>query len=88
MRIVIAEENQGDFAGLADLADKVDDLGKRGMRFQGALGGALDGGAVGERIAEGDAEFDDVGASFRESADKFVHGFEGGIASGDVGDDA
>lgn len=86
--IVVAEEDEGNLAGLANLADEVDDLTKSGAGFESAFRGALDGGAVGERIAEGNAKFDDIGARIRESENKFVRGGESGIAGGDVGDDA
>src|SRR5260370_1112444 len=44
----------------------------RWLRYRKAAGGGgLDGGGVGERIAEGDAEFEDVGAGFGEREDKF-----------------
>ena len=72
----------------ADFANEIDHLGEGRVRFEGALGGALDCGAVGERIAERDAEFDDIGAGFGEGEDKFVRGVQCGIACGDVGDDA
>src|SRR6266568_8267559 len=90
--IVVAEEDKRDIARwgarLADAADEIEDAGKRGARFQGAFGSALDGRAVGERIAERDAEFDDVGASFRKFQDKLLCGIQGRIASGDVRHDA
>src|SRR6266568_3944285 len=90
--IVVAEEDKRDIvrwgARLADAADEIEDAGKRGARFQGTFGGALDGGAVGERIAERDTEFDDVGASFRKFQDKLLCGIQGRIASGDVRHDA
>ncbi len=45
--IVVAEEDKRDIvrwgARLADAADEIEDAGKRGARFQGAFGGALDG---------------------------------------------
>src|SRR5260370_20822504 len=70
-RIVVAKENERNLRGLTDAADEFDYTGERGAGFEGAFGGALDGRAVGERIAEGDAEFDDVGAGFGEREDKF-----------------
>ncbi len=62
--IVVAEKDEGNFAGFADFADEIDDLGKSRVQFQSALGRALDCRAVSEGIAEGDAKFDDIGASF------------------------
>ena len=69
--IVVAEEDEGDFAGFADFTDEIEDFGEGGTGFKGAFGGALDGGAIGEGVAERDAEFDDVGASFGEGEDEF-----------------
>src|SRR6266436_2906049 len=69
--IVVAEEHERNLRGLTDAADEFDYTGERGAGFKGALGGALNGGAVGERIAEGNAEFDDVGAGLGEREDKF-----------------
>jgi hypothetical protein len=60
--IVIAEQNDRNFTRLADFMNEIDDLGERRVCSQGALGSALNRGAVGERIAEGDAKFDDVSA--------------------------
>ena len=39
-----------------------EDIAEAGAVLDGALAGALDDGAVGEWIAEGDAELEDVGA--------------------------
>src|SRR5216683_4016455 len=69
--IVVAEEHERNLRGLANAADEIDDTGERGAGFKGALGGTLDGGAVGERIAEGDTELDDVGGSVSKREDKF-----------------
>ncbi len=75
-------------ARLADAANEFKHAGERSARLKSAFRGALDGGAVGERVAEGNAEFDDVGAGFGEGEDEREGGVKGRIASGDVGDDA
>ena len=61
---------------------------KRCAGFECAFGGALDRGPVGNRIAERDAELDDVGARFGERDDKFQSRIERRIARSDVRDDA
>ena len=86
--IVVAEEDERNLRRFANVADQIENAVQRGAGLEGALGGALDGGAIGERIAEGDAKFDYVGASFGEGEDEFEGGGQGGIARGDVGDDA
>src|ERR1700720_3118696 len=60
--IVVAEEHEGNLRGLTNAVDDVDYSGKRGAGLEGAFGGALDSGAIGEGVAEGDAELDYVGA--------------------------
>src|SRR6202008_4611085 len=74
--------------GVADLADELEHAVQRGARFEGAFGGALDGWAVGERIAERNAEVDDIGTAFRESLDELESSTQGRVAGRDVGDDA
>ena len=61
--IVVAEKNEWNLAGLANAADEIEDTGKSGTSLESALGGALNRGAIGEGIAEGHTEFDDVSAS-------------------------
>jgi hypothetical protein len=55
--------------------------------FQGALAGPLDDRAVGERVTEGDAEFDDGGTGVDCSQDYVARGGEIGIPGGDVGNE-
>ncbi len=62
--------------GLADAAHEIDHAGERGAGFEGALGRALDSGPVGQRIAERNTEFDNIGAGFGEGEDKFKRGVE------------
>src|ERR1700730_13573965 len=86
--IVVTEKHERGLGGCADATNEIDYAGERGAGFEGALGGALNGGAVGERIAEGDAEFDDVGAGFGKCEDELQRGVERRIPGGNVGDDA
>src|SRR6267143_459875 len=48
-----------------------EDTGESRAGFECTLRAALDRGAIGERVAEGDAEFDDVGTCFCECEDVF-----------------
>src|SRR3972149_1604396 len=59
----------------------------RGGR-EGAEGRALNGGAVGKGIGEGDAELDDVGAACEESGDEAKRGVDVRVARGHVSDEA
>ena len=90
--IVVAEEDERDFvrgrARLVNAANEIEDAGQRRAGFQSALRGALNSGTVSEGIAEGHAEFDDVGAGFGKREDELQRGIERGIARRDVGDDA
>ena len=73
--IVVAEEDERNFvsrkARLADAVDEIEDACESRAGFQSALRGALDGGPIRKRVAEGDAEFDDVGTGFCECQDVF-----------------
>ena len=55
---------------------------------EGALAGALDDGTVGERIAEGNAQLEDVRARVDGGHRDVVRRREVGIADGEVGDEA
>ena len=86
--IVVAEEHERNLRGFANAAHQIEDAGQRGAGFQRAFGGALNGGAVGERIAERNAQLDDIGAGFGQGENELQRGVERRIAGGDVGDDA
>ena len=45
-------------------------------------------GPSAKRIAERDAEFDDIGAGFGQRKDEFLRSFQRRIASRNIGDDA
>ena len=77
--IVVGEDNE---AGLGPLETKGGGEGEyvveAGAVLHGALAGALDDGAVGERIAEGDAELEDVRARINGGDGDVVGGREVG----------
>ena len=60
--IEITKDDEAGLRVLADLAGDVDNSCQISALREGALAGALDDGAVGDGIAEGNAQFDDVGA--------------------------
>ena len=86
-RVEIGEEQQGNLGGGANLAGDLEHGGQGGAGLEGALAGALDDGAIGDGVAEGDAELDEIGAA----ADHGGH--QGGgaerrrIAGGEIGDE-
>ncbi len=57
-RIEIAEDH--DRGGRLRAGDELQRTGKGHPRTEGLEGGSLDGGAVGEGIAEGNSDFDDI----------------------------
>ena len=63
-------------------------VAEAGAIFDGAFAGALDDGAVGKWIAEGDAELEDVGARVNGGDRDVVGGRDVGVADGEVGDEA
>src|SRR5262245_15939568 len=68
--IVVTEEDERNLRRFANVADEIENAVKRGAGLERAFGSALDSGAIGERIAEGHAKFDYVGASFGEGEDE------------------
>ena len=59
-----------------------------GAIAESALAGALNHRAVGHRIAEGHAEFDDIGASVNGGQRNVTRDVETGVAAGDVDDES
>ncbi len=59
----------------------------RGARPQRPFRGALDGRAIGERVGEGNADFQNIGARFEISEGKGFGCSQIGIAAGDKGDE-
>ena len=86
--VQVGEEDDGDLRGGADFFDGCEDAGDGGACGEGAAGGGLDGGPVGEGVGKRDAEFENVGAGFFEGGGELDGGFERGVAGGDVGDEA
>src|SRR5258708_10476235 len=86
--IVVAEKEQRHFRRLPNATNEIEHSGERRTGFEGAFRGALNGRAIGERIAEGYAKLDDVRAGFGEREDKLPRGIQGRIARGDIRDDA
>ena len=74
--------------GGAELARECEDIGERGAVSDGAMAGALDDRTVGERIAEGDAEFEDVHTGIDRGECDGERGGNVGIADGEVDDEA
>ncbi len=55
--------------------------------LEGALAGALNHWSIGERVAEGNAEFDDACSCFNGRENHIAGGCEVGIAAGYVSDE-
>src|SRR5215475_10543235 len=91
-RIVIAEKDDRDIGRrriqFANLADEIENIRESRSGPECTFRGALDCRAVGKRIAEGHAKFDDVCAGLRKGLNKFQSCAERRVASGDVRDDA
>ena len=86
--IEVREHDEADRLGmLADFGGEFQDVLKACAVLEGALAGALDDGSIGERIAEGNAEFDDACACFDGGENDFACCGEIGIAAGYVGDE-
>src|SRR5689334_18520134 len=90
--IVVAEKDERDFSSsafqTANLPNQFNDVVQSRASFERSFRSALNGWTVGQGIAEWDAEFDDVGARFRQSLDKSECGWKRRIAGRDVGNDA
>ena len=71
----------------ADILRQLQHLLKCSSVTQGAFAGALDHRPVGHRIAERDAEFDDIRARFNGRESYVSRGRKIGIAAGEVGDE-
>ena len=66
---------------------QLQNLLKRRSIPQSPFAGPLDHRPVGHRVAEGDAEFDDIRTGINCREDDIARGREVGIAAGDVGDE-
>src|SRR5437773_3940340 len=61
--VQIGEEEERDFGTRTDFAGDVEDGGESGSGFERTLAGALDHGAIGDGVAEGDAQLDEISAA-------------------------
>ena len=72
---------------LADGGDGFQNFRRRGAGFQAALRGELVHQAIGQRIAERHAEFQNVHARLVESQSQFARGFQIRVARADIDDE-
>ena len=75
-------------AQLADVETGFEDVGEACAAGDGTFGCSLDHGAVGERVAEWDAELDDVGARVDGGDGHVARGGERGVARSEIDDEA
>ncbi len=74
--IVIAEKHQRNLRRLPNAAHQIEDSRQRRAGFQRAFGSALNSRPIGQRIAERNAQFDDVRAGFCKRQNKFQRGIQ------------
>ena len=82
--VEVAHQDEGDVHVLADAFQLREEALDGHSVAQGLAGGALDHGAVGDRVAEGDADLDHVHALGRESPDDVRRAVEGRGAGAEV----
>ncbi len=87
-RIQVREDDEPRVRLAADLLRHVEHAREVCPMLKRALAGSLDHRTVGNGIAEGDAQLDDVGASANRPQRHVTRGVEIGIAAGDVGNQA
>ena len=88
-RVEIGEDNEpGPGAGSPQFVREREDICKRGAIGDGPMAGALDDRAVGEWVAERDAELQDIGAGIDRSERDGPRDGEIRIADGEVDDEA
>ena len=86
-RVVIPHQHdRGRLFGAAQLADERQGAGQIHALFQGPLARLLDHRAVGHRIGERHADFDQIGAGFGKAAKQPGGSIGVGIARGQIGD--
>jgi len=81
-------EDDGDLGVATDVGDGLEDAGRGGAGGEAALGGELVDDAIGEGIAEGHTEFEDIDAGLIEGEGELVGGFEMGITGTDIDDES
>ena len=85
-RIQVAHQHHGRaLVALAEAAHGFQYVGQAYSVGQGALGGALDGGAVRHRVGKRHAQLDDVRAVGGQAVHQLQRGFKVWVAGGDVG---
>jgi len=82
--IEIAHEDDGDVHVVLDGLQLGEKFGKRHTIFEGLSGGALDNGTIGQRVAEGDADLDEIDAATLHGEDDVTCAFECGTASTEI----
>ena len=68
---------------LRPLAGVVEDIGEFGLGSEGTGVAGLDDGAIGEGIAVGDADFDDIGAGLNKGIDELTRLIERRVTRSD-----
>ena len=86
--VEISEEQEGNFGGGANAAGDFEDGREGGTRFEGAFAAALDDGAIGDGVAERDAELDEIGAAADHGGHEGGGAQRRGVAGGEIGDEA
>src|SRR5581483_7226519 len=86
-RIEVAEEDDGDLGGLAQIGDHREDGGEGGAGLEAAGGGALVGGSIRHRVGKCYTEFNEIGAARGAFENQAAGGGEVGIAGDEVGDE-
>lgn len=85
--VEIDVEDDGDLGVASDVGDGLEDFGRGGAGGEATLGGELVDDAIGEWIAEGDTEFEDIDSGVIEFEGELAGGFEVGIAGANVDDE-
>ena len=85
--IEVSEEHDGDFGMLAEILHQLEGVLCRGAGIEGTLSSALDDGAVGEGVGEGNSEFDDINTGGIKGAQDFRGLFETRVSRADLGDE-
>ena len=87
-QVEINVEDDGDLRLLADGGDGFQHFGRGRAGFQPALGGQLIDQAVRQRIAERNAQLQDINADAIEGQRQLAGGFEVGVAGADIDNEA
>ena len=82
--IEIAHEDEGNLYLVLNGLQLCEEFGKGHTVFEGLSGCTLDDGAVGQRVAEGDTNLDEIDASFLHRQDNVACAFEGRTTSTEI----